>query len=66
MDSLIASGTEIADTVFRMLDTNQNERIERDEFKLFLATVDAVVGGRIRAEWKRAIIVPRLRAVAAL
>ena len=66
IDGLIASSAELAGQLFTMLDTNCNERIERDEFKLFLASVDSVVGARIRAEWKKAVIVPRLKALAGL
>ena len=66
MDSVISDSITIAKELFDMLDSNNNDRVERDEFKLFLASVDMVVGGRIRAEWKKAIILPRLKAIAAL
>ena len=66
IDTAIADGSTVAEHLFGILDTNGNERIERDEFKLFLATIDTIVGGSIRAEWKKAIVVPRLRAIAAL
>ena len=66
IDAVIAEVGAVADQLFTTLDANGNECVERDEFKLFLASVDALVGGRIRAEWKRAIVVPRLKAIAAL
>ena len=66
IDAVVAEAGEVAERLFVMLDVNGNERVEREEFKLFLACVDTVVGARIRAEWKRAVIIPRLKALAAL
>ena len=52
--------------LFSALDTRGTGRVEREEFRAFLPLVDAQLGERLRREWKRATVVPRLHDLANL
>ena len=56
----------LAARLFAQLDRAGSGRLEREHFAAFLENFDLAIGERLRREWKRSVVLPRLLALAAV